>query len=404
MNQNLDRRRFLALVGSAAVGFALPGCGGSIEPGQYTADDIALLAAQYEKEAAQAGRGPYGPLRYRGYRGLAELPWFEIDDQGTLRCVDESFPTAIDFHCHLGMSVLFEPKLDLHAETDRVMHLLDCDAEESGCELDLDVYMNANFTPDELDTLRNHTIFQAFFGSRFSETQTIPNLLREMDAIRVEQAIILPIALGLPFGDHLTEKWMQAIDEASIGHRLHAGMSVHPRDPNRLERMEEFAQTGARVIKLHPTVQRFFPDDPDMMEVYALAEKLGLIVFFHGGRAGIEPESSHPYAMPRHYEGAIESFPNLPFVLGHAGARDNAAMLELALRHENAWIGIHGQSVTYLDEIIRRTGGERLLFGTDWPFYHLASSLAKVLIATRDPGKNEIRSAILRNNALELLA
>ena len=78
-------------------------------------------------------------------------------------------------------------------------------------------------------------------------------------------------------------------------------------------------------------------------------------------------------------------------------------MLELALRYENAWLGIHGQSVTHLDEMIRRTGGERLLFGTDWPFYHLASSMAKVLIATRDPGRSEIRAAILRDNALDLI-
>jgi predicted TIM-barrel fold metal-dependent hydrolase len=404
MSHSLDRRRFLTLLASAAAGFALPTCGRGIEPGRYTEDDIALLAAHYETEAARSGKGPFGVQRYRGYRGLAELPWFELDRDGTLRCIDESVPLAIDFHCHFGMSVLFEPELDLQAETDRVLHLLDCDAEQPGCDLDLDVYMNANFTPDELDTLRNHTIAQGLFGSRFAETQTIPNLLREMDATRVEQAVILPIALGLPFGDNLTEQWTQAIDDAAVGDRLHAGLSVHPRDPDRLDRMKAFAATGARIMKLHPTVQRFFPDDPDMMEVYALAEELGLVIFFHGGRAGIEPESSHPFAMPRHYEGALANFPNLRFVLGHAGARDAVAMLELALRYENAWLGIHGQSVTHLAEMIDRTGGVRLLFGTDWPFYHLASSMAKVLITTRDPGRNEIRRAILRDNALDLLA
>jgi predicted TIM-barrel fold metal-dependent hydrolase len=403
MPHELDRRQFLTLLGSAAAGLALPACGQVIEPGRYTEGDIALLAAHYETEEARSGKGPFGVQRYRGYRGLAELPWFEIDRAGTLRCVDDNVPLAIDFHCHFGMSVLFEPDLDLHAETNRVMHLLDCDAEEPGCDLDLDVYVNANFTPDELDTLRNQTIAQGLFGSRFAETQTIPNLLREMDATRVEQAIILPIALGLPFGDNLTERWREAIDEAAVGERLHAGLSVHPRSSDRLERMKAFAQTGARVLKLHPTVQRFFPDDPDMMEIYALAEELGLVIFFHGGRAGIEPESSHPFAMPRHYEAALANFPNLRFVLGHAGARDAVAMLELALRYENTWLGIHGQSVTHLDEMIRRTEGERLLFGTDWPFYHLASSLAKVLIATRDPGRNEIRTAILRDNALDLL-
>ena len=157
------------------------------------------------------------------------------------------------------------------------------------------------------------------------------------------------------------------------------------------------------------TAQRIVLDHPDDPATWELVKRLfiglpvGLIIFDHGGRAGIEPESRHRYAMPRHYEGALSSFPNLPFVFGHSGARDGDAMLELGLRYDNAWFGIHGQGVTHLDKMIRRTGGERMLFGTDWPFYHLAATLAKVLIVTNDSDRSEIRHAILRGNAERLL-
>jgi len=157
-------------------------------------------------------------------------------------------------------------------------------------------------------------------------------------------------------------------------------------------------------VKLHPTMQAFYPDEPDAMEIYQAAERLGMIIFYHGGRAGIEPESRHRYAMPRHYEGALANFPNLPFVFGHAGARDGDATLELGLRYENAWFGIHGQGVSHLDKMIERTGGERMLFGTDWPFYHLAASLAKVLIVTDSEDRRGVRHAILRGNAERLLS
>ncbi len=213
--------------------------------------------------------------------------------------------------------------------------------------------------------------------------------------------MILPIVFGVPFGDDLNERWAAAIEASDQAERLHLGASVHPRDPERLVALERYAAAGARVLKLHPTMQRFYPDDPMLMELYAACERLGMVVFFHAGRAGIEPESSHRYALPRHYEGALESFPGLPFVLGHSGARDAAAMLEVGLRHENAWFGIHGQGVTQLHQMIQRTGGERMLFGTDWPFYHLAATLAKVLIVTE--GEPEIRAAILRLNAERLL-
>ncbi|NND83138.1 MAG: amidohydrolase family protein [Gammaproteobacteria bacterium] len=400
----MDRREFLQKFGAGSAAVALSACGGSPDAGRYTEADIALLAAQRAAEAAQSGRGPFGVHRYQGYRGLAELPWFDLDAQGGLICVDDSLPKAIDVHCHLGMSYLFRPTLDLQAATARVKHLLDCDAEQPGCDLDLDVYINSNFTEAGLDQLQKSTLAQGLWGSSFARTQTIPNLLSEMDAMRVEQAFILPIKLGLPFGDNLSEHWLAEIDKAGAGQRLKAGWSVHPRDDDRLAQIRAGAAAGCKVLKLHPTVQRFYPDDESMMAVYELAEELGLTIFFHGGRAGIEPEASHPYAMPRHYQGAIANFPKLNFVLLHAGARDFEAMLELAVSHDNAWLGIHGQSLTNLDTMIRRTGGERLLFGSDWPFYHLGASLAKVLITTDSPARRNIRSAILRDNAEALFA
>ncbi|MFK7895980.1 MAG: amidohydrolase family protein [Myxococcota bacterium] len=414
MTNPIDRREFLSTSGRAlsvlagslvagTTGLGLTGCAGH-GPDRYTEADEKALAAQQIRERAESGKGPFGVHRYKGYRGLAELPWFEIDSFGVLRMVDDSVPEAIDMHCHFGMSLLFKPELDLQKRTQRVRHLLDCDETDPGCDLDLDVYINANFDDPALSRLQCQTVGQATFGSEFARTQTLPNLLAEMDATRVEKAMILPIAFNLPFGDDLAERWREAITVSDTSDRLLAGASVHPRDVRKIERLEAFAAAGARVLKMHPTVQGFYPDEDDAMEIYEAAERLGMVIFFHGGRAGIEPGSRQPYALPRHYEGALSNFPNLPFVLGHAGARDGEEMLELGLRYENAWFGLHGQGITHLDRLIKRTGGERLLFGTDWPFYHLAATLAKVLIVTDTPDRTDIRHAILRGNAERLLA
>ncbi len=396
-----QRRRFLQLAALSAAAACLPACDSEQPGGRYTAADIDRLAQQRLREGAQTGLGPFGPLRFKGYRGLAELPWFELDTNGELRIADLDLPRAIDMHCHLGMSLLLAPEVDLQQRTERVIHLLDCDAGDPGCDLDLDVYINRNFSDEALDELWWGSAAQGLWGSRAAATQTIPNLLREMDACNVERASILPIAFDLPFGDDLTERWIEAIDSAGAGERLIPGCSVHPQDPARFTRLGNFAAAGARIIKFHPTMQRAYPDSDAMMELYAECERLGLIVFFHCGRAGIEPESTHRYALPRHYEAALQTYPRLQFVLGHSGARDVAEALPLALRYDNAWLDTHGQGVTTLDTMLRRTGGERMLFGTDWPFYHLAASLAKLLIITEsEPAK---RAALLRGNAQKLL-
>ena len=396
-----SRRQFLLGSGVTACGLGLSGCD-PVPAKRYNEADIVTLARQRTSEKARSGKGPYGSQIYSGYRGLAKLPWFELDKDGNLYCNDDDVPYSIDVHCHLGMSVLFRPHLDLVAATSRVKHLLDCDATDPGCPLDLDIYINGNFSDQALDDLTMSTIAQGVWGSPFTKTQTIPNLLREMESMRVQQAMLLPIKLGLPFGDQLEQDWFAAVNAAAAEQQLHVGLSVYPGDATAVTEMRQAAARGGRIIKLHPTVQRFYPDEPALMALYAEAQALGLVVFFHGGRAGIEPESSHQFAMPRHYEAALAEYPNLQFILGHAGARDSEAMIALARRYDNAWLGIHGQSVTMLETMIQSTDSDRLLFGTDWPFYHLGASLAKVLITTEVSSRRTLRQKILRDNALRL--
>jgi predicted TIM-barrel fold metal-dependent hydrolase len=401
MSTGLDRRRFLQLAAVSAAGAVLPACSKDEPTDRYTDADITLLAQQRLVEAARSGQGPFGELIFKGYRGLAGLPWFELDADGELHLAKLDLPRAIDMHCHLGMSLLLAPTIDLQQRTERVIHLLDCDASTPGCELNLDVYINGNFSEQALDELTWNSAAQGLWGSASASTQTIPNLLHEMDTCRVERACIMPIAFNLPFGDDLTERWMAAMNLAGAGDRLIPGCSVHPRDNDRFTKLRAYAAAGARMIKFHPTMQRAYPDSDVMMELYAECQRLGLIVFFHCGRAGIEPEFTHRYALPRHYEAAIDAFPQLQFVLGHAGARDVSAALPLAQRYQNVWLDTHGQGVSTLHAMLKRTGGERMLYGTDWPFYHVAASLAKLLIITE--GQPQQRYALLRGNAERLL-
>ncbi|MEP1595302.1 MAG: amidohydrolase family protein, partial [Halieaceae bacterium] len=336
----MERRQFLQALMVGMGSIALPGCDQPIEAGRYTDDDIALLARQRMAEAKASGKGPFGPQVYQGYRGLSRLPWFELDKNGQLILIEESIQGVIDVHAHLGMSVLFSPDLNLQQTTDRVRHLLDCDATDPGCNLDLDIYINGNFDAEALKQLQISTIAQGLWGSQYAETQTIPNLIAEMDAMHVANAFILPIKMGLPFGDSQTAHWRNEIDKANADRRLIAGLSAHPRKSDCITQMREHAATGARLLKLHPTVQKFYPDDPAVMHVYEEAQKLGLVVFFHGGRAGIEPESRLRYAMPRHYEAVLAEFPGLQVIMGHAGARDVEAMVSMAQQYDNAWLGI----------------------------------------------------------------
>ncbi|MBI4517693.1 MAG: amidohydrolase family protein [Deltaproteobacteria bacterium] len=396
MHDSINRRDFGKLMMLSAAGL-VAGCWGG-----DTGADAAQLQRQMREEAERSGRGPYGALRYRGYRGLAQLPYFALDQSGQLRLRLEGMPPALDFHTHLGVALLFAPALDLQRRTERTQYFLDCDRDQPGCDFDLDVYINTNFSRAAHDELEREIRNQLLFGSRAAQTHTVPNLLAEMDAMGVAQANVLAIATGLPFGDNLTDTWLQAIEQAGADRRLLLFASVHPHSRTWRQQLRQFAGRGARGLKLHPEMQRFFPDDPAALEVYDECERLGLPVIFHAGRSGIEPNFMRPYALIRHLVKGIEAFPRVQFVLGHAGARDVAEGVALAQRHANVWLEIASQGVTQLHDIIGAVGAERVLFGSDWPFYPLAATLAKVLLVTE--GQPEARAAILRGNAERVFA
>lgn len=396
----IDRRAFGRIaLGSLAALTAGGGCGSGLE---YTEADRAALARQQREEAERSGRGPLGPLRFRGYRGLAELPYFEREPDGTLRLAVE-IPPPFDFHTHLGIALLLAPAIDLAARTPRTRYYLDCDATDPGCALDLDVYQNANFTPEAHAALQREMRDQALpWGGAAAATHTLANLLAELDAMGGASAAILGMKIGLPFNDQLTGTWMDAIERSPARDRFVPFASVHPRDAGWREQLRGFAARGARGLKLHPEMQRFAPDDPEAMEIYGECERLGLPVIFHAGRSGIEPESIRPYALIRHYVPAIAAYPRVQFLLGHAGARDVADAIAAAQQHPNAWLEIACQGATQLAEILATVGPERVVFGSDWPFYPLAPTLAKVLLVTE--GNAAARDAILSGNAARVFA
>ena len=85
------------------------------------------------------------------------------------------------------------------------------------------------------------------------------------------------------------------VTTAGAERRLHSGLSVYPGEEGAVAQMTQYVAEGFGIMKLHPTVQRFYPDDPAVMPLYEQAQKLGLVVFFHGGRAGIEPVRHHDW-------------------------------------------------------------------------------------------------------------
>ena len=128
------------------------------------------------------------------------------------------------------------------------------------------------------------------------------------------------------------------------------------------------------------------------VEITPPGEVSSSIVWLHGlGANGHDFEPVVPYLR----------LPRTRFVLGHAGALQMEEALALACRYPNVWLELSGQSLANVRTILERADPDRILYGSDWPFYHQAIGMAKVLIATE--GRADLRAKVLYRNAAAIL-
>ena len=328
------------------------------------------------------------PTRFDNLLDLARLPWFEVKD-GRLVLADPTLPAAVDVHTHLALSYA-TGRVDLGREYPRTEHYLPDER-----ALDLDVYINQNFTAEDLKTLEHDLTLLSVTARGMRRTHTVPNLRRQMQELGISQSVLLPI--DFPVLSHNAERWLDATrgqdDFICLG-------SVHPYAWNMERRLDMLVRKGARGIKVHPAVQLVGPDNPRALRLYKMCGARKLPVLFHCGPVGIEPAAGRRRSQVARYEQALAENPDTIFILGHSGALQMPEALAFSLKYRNVYLECSSQGLPNVRRLCNEAPPDRLLFGTDWPFYHQAVGLAKVYLATDD--NEPVRQALLHQNARRL--
>lgn len=159
-------------------------------------------------------------------------------------------------------------------------------------------------------------------------------------------------------------------------------------------------------LKIHPAEGHFFPDAPVLWPMYETAQRLGLPVISHGGAFA----SDKDYTRPKYFAKVLDDFKDLTLVVAHLGLLYWDEAVSLADTYENVYFdtsaAIHGDDVEKAladDEavdLICRIGVHRVMFGSDFPWYHPGRALKRVLgLPLSDAGKK----AVLAENALRIL-
>ena len=187
--------------------------------------------------------------------------------------------------------------------------------------------------------------------------------------------------------------------------------SVDPHKGERaVEEIDRISELGLKGVKLHPSIQAFFPDDERYWPLYDRCRSRGLAVLFHTGTSGIG--AGRPggqgiridFSQPIHLDPVAAAFPDLQIVAAHFGYPWHLELLAIALHKTNVWIDISGWAPRYIPpEVVREMRGrlqDRFLFGSDYPFIVPQRCLDEL---TAMDLHDAVREKLLRGNAARLL-
>jgi len=126
---------------------------------------------------------------------------------------------------------------------------------------------------------------------------------------------------------------------------------------------------GFRGVKLYPTYQHYYLNDPRIYPLYQAAQDLKIPVLIHTG-SSVFKGSRIKYGDPLHLDDVANDFPSLNLVMAHSGRGlwyDRAFFLSKL--HANLYMEISGlppsKLMTYFPELARNT--DKVIFGSDWP-------------------------------------
>jgi predicted TIM-barrel fold metal-dependent hydrolase len=163
------------------------------------------------------------------------------------------------------------------------------------------------------------------------------------------------------------------------------------------------SREGFKGLKMYPTYQYFYPNDPLVYPLYARAQELQIPIMFHTG-SSLFKGSRLKYGDPIFFDDVAVDFPQLTIIMCHGGRPfwyDRAAFL--ARLHDNVYVEISGlppkRLLSYFPELERIAS--KVLFGSDW--YGVKGIKENIEAISKLRISEDAKQLILGDNAARLL-
>lgn len=222
-------------------------------------------------------------------------------------------------------------------------------------------------------------------------------MVEVMDRLGIDIACISTlqrVSIDVRVTNDLCVEAVNAHPERFIGYTV-----VDPHYPDQIKRELElrYRQANIKNLKVHPFHQNYPLTGPNYMPAWEFALQHKSVVLCHS-------TVGHPMCTPGMFDKLAEKYPEIPFIIGHAGNdRDGyKEAIEVARKRKNIYLDTSGWCMTslgVLEYVVNEIGAERILFGTDFVLIGVPFALGAIAYAKIS---DEDKRKIMGLNAVKL--
>jgi len=229
--------------------------------------------------------------------------------------------------------------------------------------------------------------------------QTVDELLRRMDAAGVSEAILSPAAADRQAeGIANTRRMNDVVADAVRQHpdRFPAGFGlVEPRHEELAieELTRVLDELGLVGIAVHPMLEGYYLDHPlRVRPLFEILDQHGALCLMH-----CSPDTGSGES-PSAVRAVVSQYPRVTTFLGHAflAPQQKADAIEIVREYPHVYFDVAYQSDPAMTaSLVEAVGSDRVVFGSDQPFYELAAVRQSVMDA--DISESERQDVLYRN-------
>ncbi len=230
-------------------------------------------------------------------------------------------------------------------------------------------------------------------------TATLENLRASLDEANISYTACMPVAPHVTFDDLKKAADMEPriIPFTSVDFT-----KAHDVD----KKLEQDVSRGAAGLKLHPIIQNMPLTDQRTMEALQSFSRHNKPVLVHSGKSHYYLKSESHLNSPENgdiadLEHVVRSFPDIKFIVGHAGLFWQDQVRKRLHDCKNVWLDTSFQSPEVIRKLMSTFGPEKVMYASDWPWGSRLPHIKTVKVACR--GDSSLEKMLFYSNAAELL-